>query len=248
MDTPVDSQRADFQRARSDEQREMRRQAILRVAADMVAELPVAEISLNELSRRVGLAKSNVLRYFESREAVLLELLDKAWHDWLDRLTATLPGSVDASAPASTRYQQISAVVTASLVDDRLFCELISVSSAVLERNVSPAVARRYKLAAIANTTAYADLIRVHLNELSQQGAVNFAAGTLIAVTGIWPLAQPSEAMLCVYEDPAMAVLRLDFGTALQEMLATLLAGSLTRWPDTGSPRGRAGDHPGPTV
>src|SRR5437016_2014934 len=138
----------------------------------MLTEVPVAQISLNELSRRVGLAKSSVLRYFESREAVLLELLDQAWHDWLDRLTATLPARVDASAAASTRYQQIASVVTASLVDDRLFCELISVSSAVLERNVSPEVARRYKLAAIANTTAYADLIRVHLAELSQEGAV----------------------------------------------------------------------------
>src|SRR5256884_6007587 len=78
--TPAAS--GEFQRARSDEQREIRRQAILRVAADMVAEMPVAELSLNELSRRVGLAKSNVLRYFESREAVLLELLDSAWRDW----------------------------------------------------------------------------------------------------------------------------------------------------------------------
>ncbi|MEU6392218.1 hypothetical protein [Streptomyces sp. NPDC046939] len=34
--------------------------------------MPVAKVSLNGLSRRVGLAKSNVLRYFESREAILL--------------------------------------------------------------------------------------------------------------------------------------------------------------------------------
>ena len=65
-----------FQRARSEEQRDPRRRAILDTAAAMLAEMPVAEVSLNELSRRVGLAKSNVLRYFESREAVLLELLD----------------------------------------------------------------------------------------------------------------------------------------------------------------------------
>ncbi len=193
--------------------------------------MPVADLSLNELSRRVGLAKSNVLRYFESREAILLELLDSAWRDWLQRLTAALPHSVDASEPVPTRYPQIAATVTASLVDDRLFCELISVSSAVLERNISPAVARRYKLAAIANTTALADLIHRHLGELSTEGATYFAAGTLVATTGIWPLAQPSEAMLRVYEDPAMAALRLDFGVALQEMLATLLAGCLTRWP-----------------
>ena len=58
----------------------------------MLAEMPVAELSLNELSRRVGLAKSNVLRYFESREAVLLELLDAAWRDWLDQLAGELAG------------------------------------------------------------------------------------------------------------------------------------------------------------
>lgn len=221
----------EFQRARSEEQREVRRQAILRVAGDMVAEMPVADISLNELSRRVGLAKSNVLRYFESREAVLLELLDSAWRDWLERLAADLPRKVDADAPVPERAEQIAATITASLVDDRLFCELVSVSSAVLERNISPEVARRYKVAAIANVTALAELVHGRLGELSSEGATNFAGGTVVATTGIWPLAQPSDAMLCVYDDPAMASLRLDFGTTHQEMLATLLAGSLVRWP-----------------
>ena len=49
-----------FQRARSEEQRAVRRQAILDTAEAMLAEMPVAALSLNELSRRVGLAKSNV--------------------------------------------------------------------------------------------------------------------------------------------------------------------------------------------
>src|SRR5437763_86428 len=61
-----------FQRARSEEQREARRQAILAAAAAMLTEMPVADVTLNELSRRSGLAKSNVLRYFESRGAVVL--------------------------------------------------------------------------------------------------------------------------------------------------------------------------------
>ena len=65
-----------FQRARSEEQREVRRRAILETASAMLDEMPVAEVTLNELSRRVGLAKTAVLRYFESREAVLLDLMD----------------------------------------------------------------------------------------------------------------------------------------------------------------------------
>ncbi len=80
-----------FQRARSDEQRAIRRQTILDTAAAMLAEMPVAELSLNELSRRVGLAKSNVLRYFDSREAVLLELLDSLTSEWLEHLAAGAP-------------------------------------------------------------------------------------------------------------------------------------------------------------
>jgi AcrR family transcriptional regulator len=226
----------EFQRARSETQREIRRQAILRVAADMVAEMPVADLTLNELSRRVGFAKSNVLRYFESREAVLLELLDTAWRGWLERLATELPRRVDRAAPVAARYPQVAGAITASLVDDRLFCELISVSSAVLERNISPDVARRYKLAAIANTGALAEMVHDALGELTERGALNVAGGALVAITGTWPLTQPSEAMLCVYADPDLARLRLDFPTVLEEMLNTLLAGSLIRWPATGTP------------
>ena len=55
-----------FDRARSAEQRSARREAILRTAAEMLTRMRVAELSLNALAREVGLAKSNVLRYFES--------------------------------------------------------------------------------------------------------------------------------------------------------------------------------------
>src|SRR2546423_5724254 len=105
----------------------------------MVARMPVADLSLNELSRRVGLAKSNVLRYFESREAVLLELLDSAWRDWLSRLGVNLArGDVEEA-------EGIARAIRDSIVDDRPLCELLSVSPPLLERNVSPDVARPCK-------------------------------------------------------------------------------------------------------
>src|SRR5271167_4573599 len=97
-----------FQRARSEQQREARRHAILAAAAAMLAEMPVADVTLNELSRRAGLAKSNVLRYFETREAVLLELLDSAWQDWLVQLDADLAEAVDTSAPLPARADQLA--------------------------------------------------------------------------------------------------------------------------------------------
>ncbi|CAM5259819.1 TetR/AcrR family transcriptional regulator OS=Streptomyces tendae OX=1932 GN=F3L20_19655 PE=4 SV=1 [Streptomyces tendae] len=99
-----------FQRARSEEQREVRRQAILDTTAAMLEEMPIGAISLNELSRRV-LAKSNVLRYFESREAILLELLDRAWRQWVADLPALVHAGVDRDAPVSLRAEQFAGVI-----------------------------------------------------------------------------------------------------------------------------------------
>ena len=87
-----------FQRARSEEQREARRQAILAAAAAMLTEMPVADVTLNELSRRSGLAKSNVLRYFESREEVFLELLDRSAREWLADLKDTFSRDTNENA------------------------------------------------------------------------------------------------------------------------------------------------------
>src|SRR3954468_20356274 len=105
-----------FQRARSDEQREERRRVILATAGGMLAEMPVAALSLNELSRRVGLAKSNVLRYFETREAVLLELLEAAWREWLAGLGAEPRGSAPGAA-VDERVERVATAIARTLAD-----------------------------------------------------------------------------------------------------------------------------------
>src|SRR3954468_8351820 len=92
-----------FQRARRPEQIAARRAAILSAAADMLSERRVADISLRELAERVGLAKSNVLRYFDSREAIFLEVLDRTWNAWLDGLALDPRPAPGRRAPPGSR-------------------------------------------------------------------------------------------------------------------------------------------------
>jgi AcrR family transcriptional regulator len=219
-----------FQRARSEEQREARRQAILGAAAAMLAEMPVAEVTLNELSRRAGLAKSNVLRYFESREAVLLELLDSAWQDWLARLDAELADAVVAGEPVASRADQLAAAVAASLAARPMLCDLISAQAAVLERNVSPQVAAQYKRASIAGISALGALLLRSVPELGEPDAFRLAGAAVMTTAALWPHTQPSAAMLAAYAaDPALAAMRLDFTATLREVLEVLTAGLLAR-------------------
>ncbi len=219
-----------FQRARSEEQREARRQSILDVAAEMLTQMPVADLTLNELSRRVGLAKSNVLRYFESREAVLLELLDSAWQDWLGDVSIELGVTVQPDAPVTDRVDQVAQACAVALSARPVLCDLISAQAAVLERNISPEVAAEYKRATMTSIAALSQLVLRRLPELGQRDAGRFAGAVVLVTAALWPNTQPSAAMLAAYEaDPALAALRLDFAATLREVLEVLLSGLLAR-------------------
>jgi AcrR family transcriptional regulator len=219
-----------FQRARSAEQRAERRRTILDTASAMLAEMPLAAVSLNELARRVGLAKSNVLRYFESREAVLLELLDTAWGEWLAALAGALETGVDPGVDAYARAEQVAVTTAATLGARPVLCDLLGAQAGVLERNVSADVAARYKRAALGRTREHAGLLHARLPELGPAGAERLAAGTLLVTGAVWTHARPSEAMLQAYRDePELSALRLDVDSTLVEVLAVLAAGMLAR-------------------
>jgi AcrR family transcriptional regulator len=219
-----------FQRARSEEQREIRRQAILDAAAAMLDVMPVSEVSLNELSRRAGLAKSNVLRYFESREAILLELLDRATKLWLSELPGQLAAGMAADGTPGERADQLAVVLARSVTPRRELCDLLSAQAGVLEHNVSAEVVARYKRAMADNHAALTELALRQLPELGDEGAWNACAMALVFTGALWSYTQHPASVLAAYEaDPSLAVLRLDFTSALEEALATLLTGTLAR-------------------
>ncbi|WP_433275569.1 TetR/AcrR family transcriptional regulator [Pseudonocardia xinjiangensis] len=218
-----------FQRARSEEQRELRRRTILRTVASMLEEMPVHEVSLNELSRRVGLAKSNVLRYFESREAILLELLDSAWNAWVADLPGEFTGEIDPEAGARERAERVAAVLSGSLARRAVLCDLLSAQAGVLEHNVSPDVAARYKRATIAGVARLADLLRDYLPELGD-GAFVLCGRVLMVSGAVWTHNRPAPSMLAAYAaDPSLEALRGNFEESLRETLAALVVGSLAR-------------------
>ncbi|WP_129788343.1 TetR/AcrR family transcriptional regulator [Promicromonospora panici] len=219
-----------FQRARSEEQREIRRQAILDTAMSMLDEMPVAEVGLNELSRRVGLAKSNVLRYFESREAVLLELLEGALRAWLTEVADELAAAVDPRLPAMERGDQMAAVLAASLARHPVLLDLANAQAGVLEHNVSVDVIVRHKRAAIKTLGAAVEMIRRHVPELGD-GARTVCMATLILAGAMSTYCRPSASVLKAYEvDPALAQLAPDLRSDLESAVATLIRGALVRY------------------
>lgn len=218
-----------FQRARSEEQRESRRRAILETAAAMLTEMPVADMSLNELSRRVGLAKSNVLRYFESREAVLLELLDDFLGTWLAGLAEALHAGMEPHAALELRADQLARILSQSLSDRMILCDLFGAQSGVLEHNVSVEAVKRHKRSSLAKLAEMSELLRGHLPELGE-GAQLFCLFSLVSAGALAGYTPPSPSLLAAYADePALGALHMSFHDALRSVITATLLGVLPR-------------------
>ncbi|MGW6282764.1 TetR family transcriptional regulator [Kribbella sp. NPDC055071] len=218
-----------FQRARSAEQRAARRDAILATAAAMLTEMPVADVSLNELSRRVGLAKSNVLNYFDSREAVLLELSGLELTGWVDDLADALD-QVHPEAPIQVRAEQLVETVVDTLVARPVLCDLISAQASVLERNISTETALTFKRAAVVSLERMIEVVLRALPELGPGRARDFIAAASMFAGAIWTHAHPVPAIIAAYEaDPAVGALRMEFEPTLRDNLRLLLYGVLPR-------------------
>jgi AcrR family transcriptional regulator len=214
-----------FSRARSAEQRAERRAAILDTAAAMLATSRVAGLSLNELARNVGLAKSNVLRYFESREAILLGLLGREYDEWLGAIAARLQSSREADP-----VERVATAVSATAADRPLLCELLASAALVLEHNVSADVAADYKRGALARAIRLAALLVDGLGIDGQRAGAQLAGAVNLAVGGIWGMCRPSPGMAAAYEKyPELAGYQLDFEPTLHEFMAVLLTGLIER-------------------
>ncbi|MFI7067335.1 TetR/AcrR family transcriptional regulator [Kribbella sp. NPDC050124] len=218
-----------FKRARNDEQRSERRRQILDTAAAMLTEMPVAKLSLNELSRRAGLAKPNVLRYFESREAILLDLLDSEVNDWIAELESSCPPGQGTSRQ---RGDQLAEVLAGTMAKRPVLCDLLSAQAAVLEHNISTELAIRHKHAARRSIDALVQLVKKHVPELGTDGAAALTETTLLMATTAWPCSRPSEAVQAAYaSDPMLAGMRMDFVDLVRRTAAVTASGLLARQP-----------------
>jgi len=190
----------------------------------MLGRLPPAEVSLRELSRQVGLAKSNVVRYFPTREAVFSRSsrgLDSWRRPWR-------PHCPCGRAPAAARTSRTRGVRHRGDAEQHpRFCDLLVACQTVLEHNVPVETARAFKAAALSRLNRLAGLVRSQLPELGD--AESFSSPACLGVRGRGvPMAHPAPVMATVLAEPQFAPLRVDFTTATRRMLTVVLDGLMT--------------------
>ena len=142
-----------FQRARRPAQIEERKEAILLTAVHLFQKNGLENVSLTDIAREVGLAKSNIYRYFESREHIYLVVLQRLASQFEQRLYLPLEKLKGRGSVA-----KVAEIVTEAYIDSPEYGELVTVVNSVLEKRLTPRLVidfrsvfldRRKRLAAV---------------------------------------------------------------------------------------------------
>ncbi len=208
-----------FQRARKPEEKEIRRQAILKAARRLMSEVGSVELSLTELARRSGVSKPNIYRYFESREEVLLHVWVEEVRELSNRLDASF-----AAVPVGDIAATAKAIVAAFAAQPRL-CELTSIVSPVLERNLSADAIVGAKRTLAGLSLRIGQLLHERLPSISLDDCAWAASAAGIYVAGIWPAANPGPVAAEVFARPDLAGMKPAFTRDFTRFLEVLFSG-----------------------
>jgi len=220
-----------FQRARRPEQKEQRREAILTAAAELGRRDGVREVSLSDIARAVGIHKSALLRYFETREAIFLELTGREWDEWREATAAALgeiagSGGRHGAAARAANADAVAAALARSFVSRPLLCDLIPHAALNLERHASVEAVRAYKMTSLGAVDAVATALAGPLPGLSSEERRELVSAVALLAGSIFQIATPPEPLARLYkEEPALGHALLDLEPRLTRATRVTIAG-----------------------
>jgi AcrR family transcriptional regulator len=210
-----------FQRARSTEAKEQREAAILKAARALAATHGVRQITLTDIAAAIGMNKSALLRYFETREQIFLVLTGEGWREWSSALRKEL---VQLAEPSP---KTVAAIFAKTLTARPIFCDLLVQAPLNLERNVSLDAVRTFKLIALDEVKAMGSELKRLLGLSTRQAIGTIATATSMA-GALWQMATPGPKVQALYRsDPQLAHAIVDVGPQLTHILEGLLTGYL---------------------
>jgi AcrR family transcriptional regulator len=207
------------QRARSSEAKEQRELAILRAARGLAATRGVREVTLTGIAAAVGMHKSALLRYFETREQIFLVLTGEGWSEWSSALRKEL-AELEEPSPAA-----VAVIFAKTLTERAMFCDLLAQASLNLERNVSVDAVRTFKLIALNEVKGIGTELERRLGLSSQQASDVIATATGMG-GALWQMASPGPQVMALYRsEPELAQAIVDVASRLSHILEGLMTG-----------------------
>ena len=207
-----------FLRARQPAQIEQRREAILCAALLLFQRDGLEHVSLNDIAREVGLAKSNIYRYFESREHIYLVVLQRLAARFEQRIYAGL----EKLKGKGTVAKVADALIGAYLASPE-YGELITVVNSVLEQRLTPALVVNFRAVFLERRKRLAAALAAALPGATPERVLPLTLHIFLHVPGLWTFCFPRPDSKKLLDAPEHRHLRVDFRKEMTLFLRAML-------------------------
>jgi AcrR family transcriptional regulator len=207
-----------FQRARRPDQIEERKEAILLSAVRLFQKNGLENVSLTDIAREVGLAKSNIYRYFESREHIYLVVLQRLASQFEQRLYLPLEKFRGRGSVA-----KVAEIVTEAYIDSPEYGELVTVVNSVLEKRLTPGLVINFRSVFLDRRKRFAAVLASALPGTTAEKILPFTLHIFLHVPGLWTFCYPRPDSEKLLNELKYRHLKLDFRREMTLFLQALL-------------------------
>lgn len=213
-----------WQRARTDETKNERKKAIHEAALELFKNNGYDKVSFNGIASEAGFTKSNMYRYFSSKEEIFLSIFSDLFKDWVNDCTEMLR-NLDTNVAMSTFANSW----VKSHNNHHQFLDLTTILFVSLERNSSYEQLVIFKrLAKNLLSEIALEIIRIY-PDFRMDDAFSFLNLSFAATSSFWAGSTQNESLTKIYQQEEFKALEMNFDKDLTHSIEIIIRGIKTQ-------------------
>ncbi len=208
-----------WQRARSEDQIKERIDAILNAAGDVFKEHSYEDVTMKMIADKAGFTRSNLYRYFKTREEIFLALYQQDTTVWVNDIVKTFEKS-RAMKPETFVKKWMDV-----LLKHQRFLELNPLLALSLEKNASDEIYLAFKIELHQQLSKVIEVLKKPLPKLNEAEIYSFLLIQGMLICGGWPMSQYTDQHLKLLESAGLGQLRIEFEPFYRDAIVNYLHG-----------------------
>lgn len=209
-----------WKRARTDERKNERKEAIYEAAYTLFKTKGYDKVSFNGIASEAGFTKSNMYRYFSSKEEIFLNVFASLFEQWFDNYCARLQKCKENESVDNFTKAWVS-----SFSEHPKLMDLMPILFSSLEKNSSYEQLQAFKR--LSKNLLYRITLEIGRIYPSVQGekAFRFLNLGYAATVNSWTANTQSEALKKLYQEEEFRDLKPNFEYDLSESITIVIRG-----------------------
>lgn len=212
-----------WERARSEKQKGLRVSEIVNATAKLYKTHRFEEVSFALIAKEAKFTRSNLYKYFNSKEEIFLELLKHDMILWRKRVLKAYEKEKALSV------EEFASIWVKVMMKHERLLDLISVLFTFLEKNSSIQSLFDFKKRITDELAILSNFLCSLFPSLTVEKAVEFINLQMALATGLFPMTNLSEKQRKVLENDEFKHLKMDFELSFENAIKYLLNGALDR-------------------